>query len=105
MKKTTTSLSAASLSTSSEVYTSEVEGYVFFLNQETISELVLPPLYSTGDPLMKNFKVGYPVTSNLLPNSFSTVASTLPNGILPLRVLAAPAYSGTNFLQCPHHGA
>jgi len=61
-----------------------------------------------GSPLTKNFKVGYPLTSNLLPSSFCSVASTLAKykgGVSVLNVLAALSYSGLSFLQCPHHGA
>ena len=39
----------------------------------------LGPLYSCGFPDLKNFKVGYPRTPNLVPRAFSTVASTLAN--------------------------
>jgi len=41
------------------------DGRTFFLNQATISVSVLPPSYGIGLPLMKNFKVGYPLTSYL----------------------------------------
>jgi hypothetical protein len=60
-KKTTAASEAPwKASTSAAVATSFDGGPVFFLNQETISGAVLPPLYSDGVPLTKNFKVGYP---------------------------------------------
>ena len=44
-----------------------------------ISSLVRPPPYSMGvsSLFLKNFKVGYPPTSNLAAMSGSSVASTL----------------------------
>ena len=65
-----------------------------------ISDSVLPPSYSMGSPLMKNFNVGYPETSNRLPSSFCSVASTFAKYKLSLlKVFAALEYSGANFLQ------
>jgi len=80
----------------------------FFLHQATISADFLPPVYSESLPSTKNLRVGYPLTPNLLAVASFYVASTLPRGIAgsaDLSSLAAEAYSGVNYLQCPHHGA
>ncbi len=53
---------------------------------------------------MKNFNVGYPSISNLVPISFSSVASTSANAITFssfFNTVAALEYSGANYLQCP----
>jgi len=69
-KKTQTiwfSAARASISSTEDFYT--VAGLVFFFNQETMVDSVLPPLYSEAYPLTKNFKVGYPETPYLLAKS------------------------------------
>jgi len=76
------------------------------VTQETIPLLSLPPLKSMASPLTINLMVGYPLTANFSANLVSTVASTLPKTtFLAFNYFAASAYSGVNFLQCPHHGA
>jgi len=85
-----------------------VGGPVFLTIQFTILSSVLPPVYSAGVPLVKNFILGNPVTPYFVALSLFSVASILAIGIggsLFLRVLAALAYSGASFLQWPHHGA
>lgn len=81
---------------------------VFLFNQLTISLVVLPPSYSVAYPLWKNFKVGYPLISCSLAILGLSVASTLAKttgDLLLFKTSAALAYSGANFLQCPHQVA
>jgi len=84
----------------------------FLSNHEIISSFVLPPPYSRPSVawFLKNFKVGYPPTSNLFAKSGSSVASTLANlislgGSRDPICWAAISYSGSRALQWPHHGA
>jgi hypothetical protein len=46
----------------------ETDGPDFLVTYETIASLVLPPLYSIGDPFLKNFNVGNPLIPNLSPS-------------------------------------
>ena len=46
-----------------------------------------------------SFKVGKPLTLNLVFNAVSTVASTLPTLTFPFKLVASFAHSGASFLQ------
>ena len=80
-------------------------GPVFLSSQVTMVSAVLPPVYSWSLPYLKNFRVGYPRTSNFSANLDSSVASTLASLIadsFSASMPAALAYSGARDLQCPH---
>lgn len=70
-----------------------------------MEEVSLPPLYGRTislafGPAGKNFKVGYPETSNFKASYELTVASTFPT-LIPsfLSSVAKAAQCGTKFLQ------
>mmetsp|Transcript_13243 Transcript_13243/g.35449 ORF Transcript_13243/g.35449 Transcript_13243/m.35449 type:complete len:248 (+) Transcript_13243:692-1435(+) len=74
--------------------------------QSTIPSEVRPPSNSCAWPSSNQTKVGYPFTPCFDATSLSAVASTFARGTpLAFRVAAAFSYSGSSFLQCPHHGA
>lgn len=87
----------------SDAFNSYEAGPVFFVIHAIISAAFLPPSKSIGDPLTKNFNVGYPCTSYFSATDDSTVASTLASGTYPspafLSSFAAAEYSGASFLQ------
>mmetsp|Transcript_33379 Transcript_33379/g.72977 ORF Transcript_33379/g.72977 Transcript_33379/m.72977 type:complete len:209 (-) Transcript_33379:197-823(-) len=81
-------------------------GPVMDRTHSTIVSAVRPPSYSVSLPSSNHTIVGKPLTLYLEATSFSSVASTFPRRMpLSLRVVAAFSYSGSSFLQCPHHGA
>jgi len=57
-------------------------------------------------PFLKTLRLGNPWILKRLARAFSSVASTLASlADSPLSAVAALAYSGAKFLQCPHQGA
>merc|ERR1719474_1543470 len=99
LKNPTTATSASSMKDFAVSTVSRVlaGGPVFFSNQETIVSAVRPPEYSMAFPFLKNFSVGYPLTSNFSESFVCSVESTLPNRIFEFfsaKAWAALAYSG-----------
>ena len=74
----------------------------FLVTQFTISSLVLPPVYSTYSPCLKNISFGYEAILYLAAIFFYSVASTLARGVirdLEASSLAASAKIGAKVLQ------